>query len=138
VHPIRWLKSNVDAFDVWFGLLPWLTGFAMAVSWAKLIVRALRGEAVKEDWRVTYSTAAFIAVRAMADASGPRESAALRDSVTEMRGLLRDAAQDAEERDKRAATRDRRLYRTTVAMAVLAGFTLLAAIGSVIVAFIHA
>jgi hypothetical protein len=137
VRLIRRWRSSFDGFDFFFGLVPWMAAYAAFVSWATVIVRAIRGEAVTEDWRAVVSTAAYIGARAMADATEVRESFALRGSVAELRELLRDAARDAEERDRRAAQRERRVYRITVAMAVLAGFTLLAAIGSVIVAFVH-
>jgi len=152
---LKRLGSYIDGFDVLFGLFPGLTGYAAFVSWARVIVRALRGEPVVEDRRTIYATAAFIAARAISSGAHVRQSVALRDSVVELRGLLGDAAADAEEREKRlsetlaiaaadaetrekrAADRDKRLYKVNIAMATLAGLTLLAAIVTLVVAVVR-
>jgi len=158
MHPMRQLRrirAYIDGFDVLFGLFPGLTGYAAFVSWARVIVRALRGEAVIEDRRTTYATAAFIAARAISSGTHVRQSVALHESIRELRELLGEAAADAEAREKRlaetleaaaldaearerrAADRDKRLYKVNVAMASLAGFTLLAAIVTLVVAIVQ-
>ena len=144
----------LDAYDVLFGLVPGLAGYAAFVAWADVIVRALRGEDTSENWRTFVGSAGYIGSRAMISSANARSNVALHDSVTEMRQLLREAAKDAEERDSRlrdllrevaadaqareqhAAQRDQRLYRVTFAMAVLAGLTLLSAIVTLVVTIV--
>lgn len=138
------LKTNLpDSIDLWFGLLPWLTGYAAFVSWASLIVRAIRGEEVKEDWRLFVSSGAFIATRTVVAGARVREAAALRGAAVEMRELVREATEEAERRNQRAEDRDHResrrqarLYRLTVWLVVLAALTLAAAIVTLVVSII--
>ena len=132
---LRKLGSVVDAYDA-FSMFLWMTGFSAFVSWAQMIVRAIRGEAVQQDWRTTYSAAAFIAALVVGSASKARGGAALGESLVEMRKLLREGAKDAEARDKRATVMQKQLYRVNVAMASLAGLTLLAAIVTLVVTIV--
>lgn len=136
VRLIRELRTSVDAFDVLFGLFPWMAAYMAFVMWANKIVNAIRGEEVTDDWRTTSATVAFIAARSIASATEVRESVALRESVVEMRQLLREAAADAEARDRRAADREDKLFSVTVKMAWVAGFTLLAAIVTLVVTIV--
>jgi hypothetical protein len=154
VRLVRRLFGNIDVFDLVFGFGPWLAAYAAFVSWLNLIVRAVRGEDVRQDRRTTYATAAFIGARAIYSATHTRETVGLHNSVVELRQLQREAAKDAEARDrrmrellqqaaadaeareKRAADRERNLYKINVAMAVLAGLTLAAAIVTLVVTIV--
>jgi len=40
---LRWLKTNVDSVDVFF-VLQAAAGYGAFVSWAEVLVRAIRGE----------------------------------------------------------------------------------------------
>jgi hypothetical protein len=129
-----WLKANVDGVDV--GLLAFaLSGFAASISWVDKIVRANRGEDVREDWRTTSSTAAFIAFWVLTTGARVRQTEALRSAAVEMRGVMREAAEQADLRDKRAAERDRqaakqqeRMLRSTKLLVAFAVLTLAATI----------
>ncbi len=129
-----WLKANVDGVDV--GLLAFaLSGFAASISWVDKIVRANRGENVKEDWRTTSSTAAFIAFWVLTTGARVRQTEALRSAAVEMRGVMREAAEQADLRDERAAERDRqaakqqeRMLRSTKLLVAFAVLTLAATI----------
>jgi hypothetical protein len=68
---------------------------AAFVTWAKLIVRANRGEDVEEDWRVVVSSAAAVAAFVLESWARARETAALRGAAVEMRELVGVAAADA-------------------------------------------
>ena len=133
---IRELRSSIDAFDVLFGLFPWMAAYIAFVTWASKIVNAIRGEEVIDDWRTTFATVAFIAARSIGSAAEVRGNVALHESVVEMRELLREAAADAEARDRRAAEREAKLFSVTVKMAWVAGFTLLAAIVTLVVTIV--
>ena len=61
---------------------------------------------------------------------------ALRESLIEVREVMRTAAEDDAERDQRNAARDERIYKVTVAMAVVAGVTLAAAIITLVVTLV--
>jgi hypothetical protein len=147
--------GDIDVFDLVFGFGPWMAAYAAFVTWLNLIVRAVRGEDVEQDRRTTYATAAFIGARAIYSATHTRETVGLHNSVVELRELQREAAKDAEARDKRmrellqqaaadaearetrgAADRERNLYKINVAMAVLAGLTLAAAIVTLVVTIV--
>lgn len=134
----EWFKAHFDLTDVLFGLLPMATGYAAFVSWAGLIVRGIRGEEVKEDWRVFISTGAFMASRALVSGTHARETAALRGAAVEMRALLREAAEDAQRRDQRAAEQQHRLTRLTKWLIALASLTLASAIVTLVVSIIGA
>lgn len=144
------MRATFDSFDIFFGLLPLMASYAAFVCWAKLIVRAIRGEEVQEDWRVTVATAAHIGIRALVAATEVRESVALRQavgetslaishthqSVSDTRQLLNDIAVDATNRDHQSRKQQDQLYKVTLAMAWVAGFTLLAAIVTLVVAIL--
>lgn len=134
-------QANVDLVDVWFGLVPAFARYATFVSWANVIVRAIRGEEAKEDWKTTVSTGILIGVWTLTSSAKVREMASVREAAVEMRGLMDDANVQFELRDRRAAERDERaskqearmlsLTRWLVALAVL---TLAAAIVTLVVA----
>ncbi len=132
------LKKHIDSTDVFFGLLPAAAGYAAFVSWASLIVRAIRGEEVEEDWRVWVSTAALMASFVFVSGTRVRETAALRGAAIEMRELTRVAARDAETRDRRAAEQQDRLAALTKALIVLAALTLAAAVVTLVVSVVGA
>jgi hypothetical protein len=126
----RWLKANIDSLEMWFLALA-LSGFASSISWVNKTVRANRGEDVKEDWRTTSSTAAFIAFWVLTAGARVRQAEALRSAAVEMRGVVREAAEQAELRDHQSAERDRqaakqqeRMLRSTKLLVVFAVLTL--------------
>jgi hypothetical protein len=105
------------------------------VAWADVIVRAIRGEDSKENWKTLTSSAALIGFSALTSAAEVREFASLRGASVQMRGLVGDAATEAAQRDERAAERDRRAAKQQERMllinkllVVLAALTLTAAI----------
>jgi hypothetical protein len=137
------LKVYLDPIDISFGILPGLTGCAAFSAWARVIVSAIRGEEVEEDWRFFVSTAAFIATRTLVSGTHVRETIALRSAAVEMRELVRDAAEEAQRRDQRADDRDRRdserqerLYRLTTWLVALAALTLAAAVVTLVVSIV--
>lgn len=133
----RRLREHFDAVDVWTMALT-AARYAAFVSWADVIVRAIRGEEAKENWKTSSSTAALMALSALQSASEIREFASLRGAAVEMRQLVDDATTQAELRDRRADERERhglkqqelmlRLTKWLVAFALL---TLAAAIVTV-------
>jgi hypothetical protein len=125
---IRWLRKNIDAVEVFYGLLPEAAGYMAFVSWASLIVRAIRGEDAKEDWRTFVSSGAFISTRSLVRSGRVRQAEALRDTAAEVRELVREAAEDAKQRDQRAVEQQSRLTTLTKWLVALAGVTLAAAI----------
>jgi len=126
-----------DSTEVYFGLLPASAFYAAFVTWASLIVRAIRGEDVEPDWRVYVSTAAAMATFTIVSATRVREIAALRGAAVEMRRVVREAAEDAQRRDQRAAERDRRLNRLTTRLVTLAALTLVAAVVTLAVSIVR-
>jgi hypothetical protein len=82
--------------------------FAAFTAWGNLIVRLIRGEEAKEDWRTLSSAAALITFSTLTSAAEAREFASLRQAAVEVRGLVDDATAQAKLRDQRAAERDRR------------------------------
>jgi hypothetical protein len=131
---LRWLKANIDGLEMWLLALA-LSGFAASISWVDKIVRANRGEDGKEDWRTTSSTVAFIAFWVLTAGARVRQTEALRAAAVEMRGVVRDAAEQAELRDQRAAERDRlaakqqeRVLKSTKLLVAFAVLTLAATI----------
>jgi len=126
--------ANVDSVDVWF-LTVALARYAAFVAWADVIVRAIRGEDSKENWKTLTSSAALIGFSALTSAAEVREFASLRGATVEMRSLVGDAAaqaelrdQRADERDGRAAEQQERMLRLNKRAIVLAAVTLAAAI----------
>lgn len=137
---LRRLKASVDPVDVLFGIVPASLGYAAFVSWANVIVRAVRGEEAKENWKTFMSTAMFIGVWALMSGARVREMASLRGAAVEMRGLAHEAAAQSEIRDRQAAERDRHASRLQAHMlsltkwlVALAGLTLAAAIVALMV-----
>ena len=133
---VQRFKAYLDPIEMFFGLMPMMTGYAAFVSWASLIVRGVRGEEAKEDWRVFVSTGAFIAARSLVSGTHVRETVALRSAAVEMRELARDAAEEAERRDQRAGEDQDRLTRLTKRLVTLAALTLAAAIVTLVVSIV--
>jgi hypothetical protein len=134
-------KATIDVIDVWFGLVPAFALYAAFVSWANVIVRAIRGEEAKEDWRTFLSTGVLIGVWTLTSGAKVREMASLRGAAVEMRGLVHEATMQSELRDRQAAERDRRaserearMLSLTRWLVLLAGLTLAAAIVTLVVA----
>jgi hypothetical protein len=114
--------------------------YAAFAAWTDVIVRAIRGEDSKENWKTLTSTAALMGLSALHSGAEIREFAALRGAAVEMRGLVDDAAKQAELRDQRAAERERqaaeqqeRMLRLTKWLVAFAVLTLAAAIVSAVV-----
>jgi hypothetical protein len=126
--------QGIDAIDVFFGLIPTGATSLAVVLWVRLMVRALRGEKAVPGLGLSVASGLAIAAQAFVSGSHVRHDLALRSSVVEVRTLVRDAAEEQIQRDRRDAAREWRLYKLTVAMAVLAGLTLAAAIATLIVA----
>jgi hypothetical protein len=103
----RWLKTNIHPTEAWFFFFA-MVRFAAFTAWGNLIVRLIRGEEAKEDWRTLSSIAALITFSTLTSAAEAREFASLREAAVGMRGLVDDAAAQAELRDQRTAERDRR------------------------------
>jgi len=133
---VKRLKAYIDPIDMVFGLLPGVTGYAAFVSWASLIVRGIRGEEAKEDWRTFVSSVAFISARALVSGTQVREAVALRSAAVEMRELTREAAEEAQRREQRAAEQQERLTRLTKWLVGLAAVTLIAAIVTLAVSIV--
>jgi hypothetical protein len=134
---MRRIKTNIDAVDVLL-LSAAGAGFAAFVSWTSLIVQALSGEEVEEDWRVLVSTAGLMAAFTLVAGTRIRETAALREAAVETRELVREAAVDAQHRDQRAAEQQDRLTRLTKWLVLLAAVTLAAAIVTLVVSIVNA
>jgi hypothetical protein len=129
-------KAYFDPFDLFFGIFPAAASYAAFVTWASLIVRAIRGEDVKRDWRVFVSTAAAMSAFALVSGTRVREAAALRGTAVEVHALVREAAEEAERRDRRAAAQQDRLTRLTKWLLALAALTLAAAVVTLVVAIV--
>ncbi len=136
------LKVYLDPIDISFGILPGLTGCAAFSAWARVIVSAIRGEEVEEDWRFFVSTAAFIATRTLVSGTHVRETIALRSAAVEMRELVRDAARrrSAEIACRRPGSSrfrtTRALYRGKTWLVALAALTLAAAVVTLVVSIV--
>lgn len=133
---VQRLKAYLDPFDVVFGIFPAAANYAAFVTWASLIVRAIKGEEVKEDWRLFVSTAAAMAAFALNSGTRVREAAALRGAALEVRELVREAAEDAERRDQRAAEQQDRLTTLTKWLVLLGAVTLAAAVVTLVVSIV--
>lgn len=138
------LTENIDAVDVWFGLVPGLIRYAAFVSWADVIVRAIRGEEARENWKTRSATGALIGIWTLTSGARVREMASLRSAAVEMRGLAHDATAQAELRDQRVAERNRlasqqqtRMLLLTRWLVALAGLTLAAAIVTLVIAMVR-
>jgi hypothetical protein len=86
----RHLKADIGAVDVWFGLAPGLIAYAALISWAEVIVRALKGEEAKDNWKTRSSSAVLIGIWTITSGARVRDMASLRGAAVEMRGLVRD------------------------------------------------
>lgn len=131
---MRWLKAHFDGVDIWTMSLT-AARYAAFVAWADVIVRAIRGEDSKENWKTFSSTTVLMGLSALQSGSEIRQLASLRDAAVEMRHLVDDATKQAELRDQQAAERNRqseaqqtRLLRLTKWLVALAALTLAAAI----------
>lgn len=131
---LGWLKANVDGVDA-LTLSLAVARYAAFVAWAEVIVRAIRGEDSKENWKTFSSSVVLIGLSALQAGAEIREFASLRGATVEMRSLVHDAAEQAALREQRAAKRDRQSAKqqsTTLminkGMIVLAGLTLTVAI----------
>ncbi len=130
----RWITRNIHPTEVWFFCFA-MARFAAFTAWGNLIVRLIRGEDAKEDWKTLSSAAALITVSTLTSAAEAREFAALRGAAVEMRGLVGDATGQAEQREQRASERDRenaeqqaRMLQLTKWLVALAAVTLAAAL----------
>ncbi len=121
------LKVYLDPTDVLFGLFPAVAVYAAFVTWAALIVRGIRGEEAKEDWRLLASTAAAMSAFTLISGTRIRETRAVRSAAVEMRNLAREAAEDARLRDQRGTEQQERFTRLTKWLVLLAFLTLAAA-----------
>ncbi len=135
-------KPYLDPIDMWFVLLN-MAGYAAFVTWAELIVRAIRGEQAEEGWRLWSSTAALIAARTLLSGARVRETATLRAATVELRGLVGEAAVSEWLRNEREEARHTQepelrsgLYRLTKRLVVLAALTLAAAVVTLVVAIV--
>jgi hypothetical protein len=131
-------KTNIDAVDVVYGLVPGFAAYAAFVSWASSIVRAIRGEEVEEDWRTFVSSGALIAAFTLVSGARAREIASLRGAAVEVHAVARQAAADAKLREERTAESDRRLTRLTKRLVLLAALTLAAAFVTLVVSIVSA
>lgn len=134
------LPANLDAIDMLFFLVG-LARYATFVAWANVIVRAIRGEETKENWRTFASTGLFLGTWVLTSSAKVREMASLRGAAVEMRGLGHEATVQSELRDRQAAERDHRASRQearmlslTKRLLLLAALTLGIAIVTLVVA----
>jgi len=65
------------------------------------------GEEASENWKTFSSSAVLVSLSALQSGAEIREFASLRSAAVEMRGLVHDAAGQAELRERRAAKQDR-------------------------------
>jgi regulator of protease activity HflC (stomatin/prohibitin superfamily) len=137
---LRRLTADIDAIDTLF-VLAGIARYAAFVSWAKVIVGAVRGEEAKEDWRTLASTGLLLGTWTLTSGAKVREMASVRSAAVEMRGLVHEATVQSEMRDRQAAERDQRASRQearmlllTKRLVLLAGLTLAAAIVTLVVA----
>jgi hypothetical protein len=128
---IRWLRKHFDVFDLYFGIFPAAAWCAALLTWQSMIVRGLRREEVREDWRYFVSTAAAMAAYALKSAAQLRQVEAQRAAVIGLREVERDVAEDSKQRDERAAAQQRRLV---VIAALTLGVSLIAVVVAVVVA----
>lgn len=122
-----------DAFDWWFGMFPAAMEWAAFLAWGNLIVRAIRGEDVKEDWRTYLSAAGLMASRTLIRGAQARTASRLDAAATQMRELVREAAAAAEARDRRSAEREEQQYRLNRLLFSVAVLTLVVAAAAIVV-----
>lgn len=94
----------------------------------------LRGEEAKVPTSAPLVSGMAIAAWSYVSGTHVRQNIAQSKSISEVGELLRETASDEIQRDQRNAARDDRVYKLTVAMAVLAGLTLAAAIATLVAA----
>jgi len=123
----RRLPANIDAIDVLFVFVG-AARYAAFISWAKVIVRAVRGEEAKEDWRTLAATGVLLGTWALTSGAKVREMAALRGAAVEMRALVHEATVQSEVRDRQATERDQRTSRQEARMLCLTKWLLLLAV----------
>lgn len=133
-------KANLDAVDILF-LLRGLIGYSAFVSWADVIVRAIRGEASKENLKTFTSSGLLLGFWTLTSGARVREMASLRGAAVELRGLAHDAATQSELRDRQAVEREKAASRQQTLMlaltkwlVALAALTLAVAIAAIVVA----
>lgn len=140
VYIARVISSNstssprIDSIDLAFGLIPSAATFLVAVVWGRVLVRSLRGEGGEVPMSASVVSGIAIASWSYVSGTHARQNLLLRESVADVRDLIRESASDEAQRDERNAARDERVYKLTVAMAVLAGLTLAAAIATLVAA----
>jgi hypothetical protein len=134
------LPAYLDGIDLLF-FFAGLARYATFVSWANVIVRAIRGEEAKENCRTLASTGLFLGTWVLTSSAKVREMASLRGAAVEMRGLVHEATLQSELRDRQASERDQRASRQEARMLsltkwllFLAGLTLVAAIATLVMA----
>jgi hypothetical protein len=132
----RLLRAMPDSIDAYFGLIPASAYCAAFMTWASVIVRAIRGEDVEPDWRVYASPAAAMTAYTVVSATHVRETVALRGAAVEMHAVVREAAKDAKAREAAAAERDGRLTALTKLLVLLAALTLAAAVVTLVVTMV--
>jgi hypothetical protein len=133
---VKRLRKYIDSIDFFYGIFPFAAGYAAFVTWTPLVVRAIRGEEVKEGWRLYTATAASMAAYTLKSGAQIRQAEALRAAVANLREVQREAAEDAKQRDERAAAQQDRLNRLTQRLVVIAAVTLAASIVTLVVAIV--
>jgi hypothetical protein len=135
-----WLKANLDPSVLWF-VLHAFASFTAFFTWQDEIVRAIKGEEAKDEWKTNMPTSLLIVFWTLTSAGRAKEIASLREAAVEMRGIAHDATEQAELREQRAAERDRRAAEQQERMLlynkraiILATLTLTAAIVTLAVA----
>jgi hypothetical protein len=134
-----------DGLTAFYGFGPTIAAFAFFTSWGNLIVRQMRGEEVKEDWRtLSYSVTALVSFTLVSGARA-RETAALRRAPVQLRGIASETAAQHPRRDERSAeraaqdtVRQDRLNQLTRSLLLVAGITLTVAIVALAVAIVQA
>jgi hypothetical protein len=133
---IQRLAKYIDSIDFFYGIFPFAAGYMAFVTWTPLIVRAIRGEEVEEGWRLYTATSASMAAYTLKSGAQIRQAEALRATVAELREAQHEAAEDARQRDQRAAAEQDRLNRLTQRLVVLAALTLTASLVAVVIAIV--
>ena len=134
------LKASIDPVEAIFGTLPAITGLLAFSSWSSVIVRKLRGEEVKlgQELGSAVILTLFVFVRSVMSREYAHGAVALQHTVVDMHEVAHEAAEDAKQRDARAAEQTLRLTRLTKMLVWLAGLTLTAAVVTLVVAIISA
>jgi hypothetical protein len=133
---LREAVSSIDSYDALFGFFPGAAYVAAFTAWAPLIIKGIRGEDVKEDWRTTVSSSAALSAFVLTSASRARETGALRAAAEELRNVAREAAEEDRRREGRATERDARDERRQDSLILLAKLTLAVAAVALVVAII--